>query len=244
MAEAAAVTLKNATINGVNDELYEWSGIACEGGAVLILEGSNHVKGFYEEYPGIHVSENKTLTIKGIGANVKLSIADGASIALKDLTINGENNESYKWAGINCDGDAVIFLEGTNSVKGFYENYPGIHVSPGTTLTIKGRGELTASSNGYGTGIGGGWCIPCGNIVIEGGTITATGGYKSSGIGGGYYGNCDSITITDKVTKVTATKGVGASDSIGAGGGLGTCGTVTIGGQVGAITKITYTYKP
>ena len=40
-------------------------------------------------------------------------------------------------------------------------------------------------------------------------------------------GICGDITITSKVTKVTATKGEDAQESIGAGFD-GTCGTVTI----------------
>jgi len=43
------------------------------------------------------------------------------------------------------------------------------------------------------------------------------------------------------VTSVTATKGENAPNSIGAGDG-GSCGTVTIGGNVGAITISPYTY--
>ena len=90
----------------------------------------------------------------------------------------------------------------------------------------------------------------CGNILISGGTVTATGGDDAAGIGGG-RGNsntestsCGTITITTGVTKVTATKGSGAApNSIGA-GYFGTCGTVTIGGNVGAITTSPYTYQP
>jgi hypothetical protein len=45
------------------------------------------------------------------------------------------------------------------------------------------------------------------------------------------------------VTKVTATKGSYAPNSIGA-GDYGTCGTVTIGGNDGAISESPYTYQP
>ena len=45
------------------------------------------------------------------------------------------------------------------------------------------------------------------------------------------------------MTSVTATKGFDAPNSIGAGYN-GTCGTVTIGGNVGAITESPYTYQP
>jgi len=154
-------------------------------------------------------------------------------VTLDDVTINGmiDNEYNYYWAGITCLGDATIVLSGTNTVKGFNERYPGIHVPEGSTLTIRGDGSLTASSNGFGAGIGGGLDIACGNIVIEGGDIIATGGYGSAGIGGGIGGSCGNITIDNTVTSVTATKGEDAYYSIGAGND-GSCGTVTIGGTV------------
>ena len=204
---------------------------------------------------------NGTVITGTLGGNYKVSIADGATVTLRDVTINGESDDNYGWAGITCVGNATIILEGANTVKGFYEDYPGIHVPANKTLTIKGDGSLDASSNGYGAGIGGGWEISCGNIVIEGGSITANGGELSAGIGsggdssgcgnititggiveatGGNYaagigsgdqGSCGDITITKGVTSVTATKGDSAPNSIGAGND-GTCGTVTIGDSV------------
>ena len=130
---------------------------------------------------------------------VVISVGCGGS---SDATINGRNLAAGAWAGINCLGDATIILEGNNSVKGFQQNYPGIHVPAGKTLTIKGDGELTASSSGQGAGIGGGYELNCGNIVVEGGTITATGGAIASGIGSGWNGSCSSITINTPSTKL------------------------------------------
>ena len=52
------------------------------------------------------------------------------------------------------------------------------------------------------------------------------------------------ITIKNTVTSVTATKGANAPYSIGKGAGSGTCGTVTIGDAVGAISESPYTYQP
>lgn len=201
--------------------------------------------------------DGETLT-GTLASNVKISIADGATVKLKDATINGGDDYSYKWAGLNCAGDATITLEGTNMVKGFYNEYPGIYVPSGKTLTIQGTGSLNARSNGYAAGIGGGYKIACGNITISGGTveatggdlaagigggnsascgnitinggtITATGGKHGPGIGGGKSASCGNITIANTVTKVTATKGAEAPHSIGKGTN-GTCGTVTIGG--------------
>lgn len=129
---------------------------------------------------------------------VKISIEAGATVTLDGVTINGTNNASYEWAGITCLGDVTIILKDgtTNTVKGFHENYPGIYVPSGNTLTIQGTGSLTASSNGNGAGIGGGYDIACGNIEIQGGNITATGGTNAAGIGGSYNAACGDITIS------------------------------------------------
>ena len=184
-----------------------------------------------------------------LGRNVKISIADGATVTLKDVNINGSGTwKSGNYAGITCEGDATITLdEGTNTVKGFADKYPGIFVSSGKTLVINGTGELNASSNGSydtgtgGAGIGGGDNMNCGNIEIQSGTVTATGNECGAGIGGGQNANCGTITISGGT--VTATGGYRAA-GIGGGrrGNSGTkggydsasCGNITISG--GTIT--------
>ena len=183
-----------------------------------------------------------------LGTNVKISIADGAEIALRDMAINGVSSSDVKWAGITCLGDATIILKdgSKNTVKGFYEDYPGIQAGPtGKTLVIKGEdqgtGSLDASpydggtEHSYGAGIGGGLDISCGDINIQGGVITVTGGYGAAGIGVGEgYGeeNVSCATITISGGNVTATGGYGAA---GIGGAYAynygvTCGAITISG--------------
>ena len=187
-------------------------------------------------YTNYTVSNGETLT-GTLASNVKIAIADGATVTLNNVTINGTDSESYQWAGISCEGDATIILSGTNTVKGFHINYPGIHVPTDKTLTIQGDGSLSAGSNGKGAGIGGGWTIPCGNIVIEGGTITATGEFRCAGIGGGTNG-CGYINITGGT--VTAQggdcgAGIGSGQSCECGYINITGGTVTAkGGRYGA----------
>ena len=170
--------------------------------------------------------DGETLTGK-LAGNYKISIADGATVTLADVTINGVNNECA-WAGITCEGDATIILKDgtTNTVTGFNSNYPGIQVSSEGTLTIKGTGSLEASSNGHGAGIGGGDDINCGNIIIEGGTITATGN-NAAGIGSAQGSNCGNITISGG--SVTAT---GGANGAGIGSSNGTCGDITISGGI------------
>ena len=175
--------------------------------------------------------ENGRVVGGNLEKNVKVSIADGATVTFRNVSINANGGwTSGDYAGITCLGNATIVLEAgtTNTVKGFAPDYSGIFVPSGHTLTISGSGTLTASSNnGYGAGIGGGNNISCGNIVMEGGTIQATGGTWAAGIGGGNNGSCGNITIKNTVTSVTATKGAEAPNSIGAGSN-GSCGTVTI----------------
>ena len=189
------------------------------------------------------VVQDEALVFGTLGVNRKICIANGATVTLSNVVINGVNDYHYYWAGITCLGDATIILDGTNTVKGFEENWPGIFIPPGYTLTIKDNdrpnslwgasGFLYASSSRYGTGIGGGWHRNCGNIRIEGGKITATGGYGNAGIGSGYQSACGTITIdVDKVKggSVVATGGAGAA-GIGC-GYQSTNGWITIRGKV------------
>ena len=173
--------------------------------------------------------DGETLT-GTLASNVKISIADGANVTLKDATINGVDNDSYEWAGITCAGDATITLEGTNTVKGFYADYPGIQVPMDKTLTIQGTGSLNASSNGYGAGIGGGYEISCGNIVINSGNITATGGNGAAGIGGGEGAGCGNITINGGTVTATGGQYGAGIGSGGEGENYGSCGNITISG--------------
>lgn len=236
----AALYYMNATIHitltatvGAFTYTYSKSGVTFDEGkfysvAVKMTKTEVNLAALTGDYTA---QDGETLT-GTLGGNYKVSIADGAKVTLRDVTVNGTDNDSYQWAGITCAGDAEITLSGTNTLRGFYENCPGIYVPTGKTLTIKGTGSLDASSNGYAAGIGGGYGINCGNIFIEGGTITATGGEACAAIGGG-TGALDngSITIANTVTKVTATKGERSYTCIGF-GSPGSCGTVTIGGTV------------
>ena len=162
----------------------------------------------------------------------RISIADGATVTLRNVTINREGDEDHSWAGITCVGDATIILKYSNTVKGFYEDSPGIYVPPSKTLTIRGNGSLAASSNGYGAGIGGGFEIDCGNIVIESGTITATGGDDAAGIGGSYGASCGDITVNGGIV---VAKGGACAAGIGSGWD-GSCGDISFGAGIARVT--------
>ena len=172
---------------------------------------------------------------------LQISIADGASVILKGVDIQGYNDNSFEWAGLTCAGDVTIILAdgSTNTVNGFYQDYPGIFIAEGKTLTIQGSDSLTATSGAYGAGIGGAQNIACGNIVIEGGDITATSGAAGAGIGGGYGtatepSNCGDISISG-TANVTAT-GAGGGAGIG-GGNRGSVGAISISGTANVTAK-------
>ena len=175
------------------------------------------------------------------GSSPTFTIPAGQTVVLDNVSINNGQ--------VICSGNATIILVGDNTVNAPNDpfgdsNYAAIRIGgKGTTLTIKGTGSLIARGGSYCSGIGG-YTNYIGNIVITGGTIAAYGGVGAAGIGGGWCGGCQNITITDTVKKVTASKGNDAEHSIGAGKWPKGCGTVTIGGVVGAISQSPYTYEP
>lgn len=186
-----------------------------------------------------YVAQNGDVLVGTLAENHQISIVAGASVTLKNANINGNGTwTSGNYSGISCLGNATIILADgtTNTVKGFQQNYPGINVPAGSTLTIQGNGALNASSNGRGAGIGAGDGVSCGNIHIIGGNITATGGSGCAAIGSGcgngdnYDSNCGFILIEGGTIVANNTGG-------GAGIGSGTyssCGDITING--GTIT--------
>lgn len=160
--------------------------------------------------------------------NHKVSIADGATVTLEGVNILPSRS---LWAGLTCEGDATIILSGMNNVGSFDSDYPGIYIPSNKTLTIRGSGALTASSTGYGAGIGAGngQSDACGNIIVESGTIRANGGDYSAGIGGGYGASCGNIIITGGTISAASSR-CGTGIGSGRGGGYTSCGDITISG--------------
>ncbi len=240
---------KTSPTGGFQNSKYYTSTVALTS-AAIVLSGNVDLSDL-NIADGEEITIANGATIRGtLSKNVKLLIASGASVTLSDATINGIDNNNYMWAGLTCLGNAnIILADGTtNTVKGFYQVYPGIEAGPaGTTLTISGSGSLTASSGGdygmFGCGIGAGSNTSCGNITIEDGNITANGGNGAAGIGSsavpinGTSVSCGNIAISGTAT-VNATGGYSAA---GIGTGLGTdsqksiCGNITIGGTATVI---------
>lgn len=205
---------------------------------------------------------NHGLILTGeLPAGIDIQIADGASVILRNATIN---------TSITCAGDATIILENENTVHGIGA---GIKAGPeGKTLTIKGNGQLTVIGADNCAAIGTGNGENCGNITISGGTVIATGGNNAAAIGtgaggtcgkiyidGGWIeatgtgygaaigtgneGTCSQIVIMRYVMGIIAKKGATATHSIGQGSESSTItGNIIIGGFSGAKSEDTYTY--
>ena len=156
---------------------------------------------------------------------------------------------------IHCLGDATIILApgSENTIVGTVGRYcvgNAIYVPTNSTLTIRGSGSLYAdsSSSDYRSAAIGAfsypyndaYIFPCGDIVIEGGTITAKGGSAIGASGSGGY--CGNITITGDAN-VTAIATSQTSAGIGAAGTDGNCGNITISGNA-SVTATGKYYGP
>lgn len=252
------VTANSTTYYGLLADNYGWGGtsdtsaLAADGYTVTRSARTDNADGTYtwtytvrplinlNSLTSDYVAQNGDVLTGTLSGNYKISIADGATVTLKDVNITNLGKGCF-YAGITCLGDAILLLSGSNSVMGGMGDgsqgvvegngvWPGIFVPSGKTLTIDGTGSLDARSNGINennkqaTGIGGDRNNGCGNIVIRGGTVVAHGGNNSPGIGGNPYGG-GYIKISGSAN-VTAT---GGQDAAGIGSGhRGTCGDITI----------------
>ena len=267
-ATSTTIMLKDVDINGSGTWEYDnHAGLTCKGDATIILSGTNTVKGFQQHYPGITVAVDKTLTIKGDGKlTASCNGGWGAGIGAGrytwyscgnieiqggDITATGGPNGAGIGAAYNGPNEAGtcgnITISGGKITATGGNDGAGIGGGNGGAcgdITITG-GTIEATGDDDSAGIGGGGYSAghCGKITISGGKITATGGTYGAGIGGGNQSYCGDITITDGVTQVTATRGANGQHSIGKGKkDNANYGTVTIGGVVGYISAVTYTY--
>ena len=210
----------------------------------------------------VKMNEGEVVTVSGTGymtvqdgqivtgtvnANIIVSIADGATVMLRDANITSTNS-----AGISCLGDATIVVAGSNRTQSTCIGYPGIKVASGSnyTLTILGNGSLTATGKSGGAGIGGIKNHSVGNIIIAGGTIKANGSSGGgAGIGSGYADTndtaCGNILIKGGTVTASATgstycgAGIGTGDSNTFGNHYSTCGNITITTGVTSVTANT-----
>ena len=190
-----------------------------------------------------YTAQNGDIITGTLANNVKISIADGATVTLAGVSINADGTWTSGYAGITCEGDATINLAAgtTNTVKGIGNGWPGIYVprdynsSTYKTLTIQGSGTLNASARNDAPGIGGSIDYDGGNIKIKNGIINITGAGLGAGIGAGYSTHFGTITISGGTVTATAGSDYGGA-GIGTSGAYSHCGNILIDG--GSVTAI------
>lgn len=226
-----------------DDDLYRKSGNIVINGGTITANSDYNTVGI-----GAHSGECGDITINGgnitvIGDYACIGIGAGSSGKCGNITVtggtitsSGTSTESFSCSlGGITDGSCgdIIISGGTVNVEGSTAiggNCGDISVSGGTV-------------NALGTDVGIGCCSntkSCGDISFTGGTIIASASYYGPVIGG----NCGNITITDDVTKVSATlRGGYQGVTIGTRDNM-TCGVITIAGKVrGNITFTPYIYE-
>lgn len=152
IADSATVTLNGVTINGVNDSVYSWAGITCEGSCTIILKGENKITGFYEGFPGIFVPEDNDLYIEGEGSLEARSNGYAAGIG----------------GGHNINGGNIVIEDGMITASG---GFGGAGIGGGYegaigSIEIVG-GIVMATGGDSAAGIGGGFGGSVGEIVFN-----------------------------------------------------------------------------
>ena len=233
VANNARIMLSNAVVLGVDEGQFMSAGIRCLGNCTLDLRGKNIMRGYYADFPGVQVPDDKdgqkyTMTIEGDGSLEASSNGYGAGIGCNRYT--------------NC-GHLVINGGEIKAVGGYTAAGIGSSMqAQGGNIVING-GEITAAGGRFAAGIGGGGYegSECGDITISGGKIIAMGGEDAAGIGTGSRSKCKNIEITNDVAKVIAIKGKNAPYSIGgieeSEGSEGFVGTVTVDDVEGSIEE-------
>ena len=156
-----------------------------------------------------NTATGNTITIKAAAGQTAKVTLSGVNIDVSTL--------SKAAVSTGGDGDVIIELKGTNTVKSG-QGHAGVDKGNAGNLTIAddgNDGSLEATGGNSGAGIGGGLMNGSGSgITISGGKVKATGGNNGAGIGGGLEGSGSGITIYGG--EVTAT---GGYQGAGIGGG-------------------------
>ena len=91
VANNARIMLSNAVVLGVDEGQFMSAGIRCLGNCTLDLRGKNIMRGYYADFPGVQVPDDKdgqkyTMTIEGDGSLEASSNGYGAGIGCNRYT--------------------------------------------------------------------------------------------------------------------------------------------------------------
>ena len=219
-ADAGATA--NVTLEDTNIDTTGGAGPKGAGDAAVRTEGGGNVN--------LNVELDNTLQ----SGNTRAGVEKGNG---GNLTIGSESG-SGQLVAVGADGGAGIGSE-DRLASGNYNV---------GNITITG-GDIFATGNGGGTGIGGGWYCSASDITITGGNVTAVGkeddpkNIGGAGIGGGGSHNSNAGGGTNLKITGGRVAAVGGNFSAGIGGSIGSNGdniaisdaeVIAIGGTCGA----------
>ncbi len=207
------------TVNIVEAPIYD-----------LLVEGGLFGEDYLYENGVLSIQTDTPLIIKNADINTATSDRIVTKSAVANITLNGVNisaGGSFPVAFEVWNTANITLADGTTNTLKSGENWAGLQVIEGKTVTIGGKGTLIATGVYRGAGIGGSYENNGGNIKIYDATVNATGGSGGAGIGGGYGGNGGNVEISG-TANVTATS---VKNAAGIGGGnSGAGGNITISG--------------
>lgn len=207
MAEEISITngLENPTANSIRNTSYYSSG------NILNLDPQSNFEVYGNIYEGsisgvanlIINGNNSSITSKSTNDNLNYGykITDGSTIQIKDLTFNSfgyKENVDYLFGSSKYSyGGGLYIQDDKSSVNLSNVSY--------TNSSLKGDGNMTATSNFYGAAIANNGSLNISDGVITGGTINATnrwGGQSGGDAYGGAIYNTGNLTLTLKYLQI------------------------------------------
>ena len=198
----------NVTMIDISDPaLSNGTGFTISGDTITLTGGGNTYVLFDNT---IHrrfvVSSGKTVNVILFSANIRPT--SGCAFNMTGATVN-------------------MRLVGNNSLSSS-DNFAGLQVPAGSTLSINGSGILTTTGgNNGGAGIGGGNGGSAGSMTFSGGSVSAVGGGGGAGIGGGNGGAGSSVLVDGENTMVSSSGDQNGYD-IGSGHNNSNGGSLTL----------------
>jgi hypothetical protein len=161
--DGAMVMLSDLTVDGFYSvPSIEKAGVTCRGDAVIVLDGTNAVKGFTSGsigYPGIHIAKDYTLVIRGSGSLTAGSSSWAAGIG---------GGKDLNCGNIRIEGGTIVATGSTGAagIGGGEDASCGhITITSGVTSVTANRGG--ASQHYPPAAIGRGYGGSGGDVTIE-----------------------------------------------------------------------------
>lgn len=234
MAEEISITngLENPAANSIRNKSYYSSG------NVLNLDSQSNFEVYGNIYEGsisgvanlIINGNNSSITSKSTNenANYGYKITDGSTIQIKDLTFDSfgykEDVDWFVGSSKYSYGGGLYIQDDKSSVNLSNVSY--------TNSSLKGDGNMTATSNFYGAAIANNGSLNISDGVIKGGTINATnrwGGEPGGDAYGGAIYNTGNLTLTNVEVSSNSVTSVNNSEQA-LGGGIYTTKDITLAG--------------